>query len=281
MRKFFQYITRTFELTLYISLGLLLFAGIAYAIYYLAKKRLEAKVHRKSERYNGILAINEIYCFSNETNKVFTHSCKRKDQFDGFDAEDYVIGILENDYDWLKIMFEAANGNALLEEEYRKDIEKALDNPQMGHNGLLGKLIRKVETKECESAIIKPQKTVTVSVYNCYTSPKGQNSYENEDVFCGDELWAMYAIAEHQRKFKESAKYQRSLMSDSLRYKILQRDKSTCQLCGATRADGAKLEVDHIIPISKGGKTEPGNLRTLCRECNRGKGDKYEEGMFN
>lgn len=39
-----------------------------------------------------------------------------------------------------------------------------------------------------------------------------------------------------------------------------------------------KLHVDHIMPISKGGKTEPSNLRTLCIDCNLGKGAKIEEG---
>ncbi|WP_294755493.1 HNH endonuclease signature motif containing protein, partial [uncultured Ruminococcus sp.] len=34
------------------------------------------------------------------------------------------------------------------------------------------------------------------------------------------------------------------------------------------------LEVDHIIPIAKGGKTEANNLQTLCWRCNREKGKK-------
>lgn len=69
---------------------------------------------------------------------------------------------------------------------------------------------------------------------------------------------------------------QRRLMTDSLRYDILRRDNFRCQICGATAADGVQLHVDHIFPVSKGGKTEPSNLRTLCDRCNRGKSDKIE-----
>lgn len=69
---------------------------------------------------------------------------------------------------------------------------------------------------------------------------------------------------------------QRRLMTDSLRYDIMRRDGFRCQLCGMTAKDGVKLHVDHVIPVSKGGKTEPSNLRTLCERCNLGKSNKSE-----
>lgn len=75
---------------------------------------------------------------------------------------------------------------------------------------------------------------------------------------------------------KLMAAEQRRLMSASLRYDILVRDGFRCKICGASAQDGVKLHVDHIIPVSKGGKTEKSNLRTLCERCNLGKGDKIE-----
>lgn len=79
-------------------------------------------------------------------------------------------------------------------------------------------------------------------------------------------------LPEHKRFIAE----QRRLMTDSLRYDVMHRDQFRCQLCGATAEDGVKLHVDHILPVSKGGKTELSNLRTLCERCNMGKGSKIE-----
>jgi len=65
-------------------------------------------------------------------------------------------------------------------------------------------------------------------------------------------------------------------ISGSMRFEIFKRDKYKCKICGMSPALNPKiiLHVDHIIPVIKGGKTEPGNLQTLCNECNLGKSDK-------
>ena len=57
-----------------------------------------------------------------------------------------------------------------------------------------------------------------------------------------------------------------------LRFSVLQRDEFCCQYCGRDAKDGAKLHVDHIEPISLGGRAIPDSLITACSECNIGKG---------
>ncbi len=37
-----------------------------------------------------------------------------------------------------------------------------------------------------------------------------------------------------------------------------------------------KLEVDHIMPVSRGGSDDISNLQLLCFECNRGKSDRVD-----
>lgn len=72
------------------------------------------------------------------------------------------------------------------------------------------------------------------------------------------------------------AQTERSKMSASLRYDILERDGFKCNYCGASPEldNDIQLHVDHIIPVSKGGKTEWDNLQVLCQRCNLGKSNK-------
>ena len=61
---------------------------------------------------------------------------------------------------------------------------------------------------------------------------------------------------------------QRKLMTPELRNKIKERDNYTCQICGKYMPDEVGLHIDHIVPISKGGKTVEQNLQVLCDKCN-------------
>jgi hypothetical protein len=56
-------------------------------------------------------------------------------------------------------------------------------------------------------------------------------------------------------------------ISDTVRAAVIVRDGARCRRCRSTR----RLEVDHIIPASRGGTSDEDNLQTLCRRCNRRK----------
>jgi hypothetical protein len=59
----------------------------------------------------------------------------------------------------------------------------------------------------------------------------------------------------------------------SMRFEVFKRDNFTCQYCGRTPQDGAKLVADHKLAVANGGLTEISNLITSCFECNAGKSD--------
>ncbi len=72
-------------------------------------------------------------------------------------------------------------------------------------------------------------------------------------------------------RFKKSAAGQRTLMTAKLRSFIKTRDNHTCRYCSVSLAAEPHLllEVDHIVPVSRGGLSAPDNLQTLCWRCNR------------
>lgn len=47
-----------------------------------------------------------------------------------------------------------------------------------------------------------------------------------------------------------------------------------CAECGVHDTSRVYFQVDHIIPMNKGGKSRPENLQILCRSCNARKSDK-------
>lgn len=63
-------------------------------------------------------------------------------------------------------------------------------------------------------------------------------------------------------------------ISKRRRYAVLARDGFKCQACGRSpQTHDVVLEIDHIIPFSKGGTSDMDNLQSLCESCNRGKTD--------
>jgi hypothetical protein len=67
---------------------------------------------------------------------------------------------------------------------------------------------------------------------------------------------------------------------DRLRLRVLDRDGYRCVLCGRSPATevGVVLHLDHIMPVADGGLTTYENLRTLCQQCNLGRGRDMQLG---
>lgn len=57
-----------------------------------------------------------------------------------------------------------------------------------------------------------------------------------------------------------------------LRFEIFKRDGFTCQYCGRKPPE-VVLNIEHVLPQSRGGDDDSNNLLTSCRECNSGKSD--------
>lgn len=112
-----------------------------------------------------------------------------------------------------------------------------------------------------------------------YTSAGGNTGTSYDVIMDLDNLNRFITYLSEKIKFKKSAAGQRALMTNKLRQAIKERDGYACKYCGASveKEPNLLLEIDHIIPVSKGGMTTEDNLQTLCWRCNRSKGNKTAE----
>ncbi|MFI6427882.1 HNH endonuclease [Promicromonospora sp. NPDC050880] len=109
-----------------------------------------------------------------------------------------------------------------------------------------------------------------------YTSAGGNSGQTATIKLNTPTLEALSATLVEKIRWAKSAAGQRALMTTRLRGQIKERDNHTCLNCRVSLAAEPHLllEVDHIMPVSKGGLSVPENLQTLCWKCNRSKGAK-------
>ena len=65
-------------------------------------------------------------------------------------------------------------------------------------------------------------------------------------------------------------------MREIVRDRILKKYNYKCVECNSIE----NLEVDHIIPLSRGGKDDEINKQVLCRKCNRKKGKSIDYNKY-
>lgn len=120
---------------------------------------------------------------------------------------------------------------------------------------------------------------LTVEYKFQYTSNGGMAQRQFTVPMTEDTITELVHRLQNKLTIQEFAKEQRSLMTNKLRKSIKERDNYTCRYCGNStfKEPNLLLEIDHIIPIAKGGYTTEDNLQTLCWRCNRAKSDKLEK----
>lgn len=66
------------------------------------------------------------------------------------------------------------------------------------------------------------------------------------------------------------ARRKRIVIPPEVRKYVLERDNYRCCSCGKTAGE-VKLQVDHVIPLARGGMDDISNFQTLCQACNQRK----------
>lgn len=158
--------------------------------------------------------------------------------------------------------------------------KKTIINEKIKYNNNLIKprKFERLENNLISSLILKPITEVNIFVTMHYSSPKGRvNLYKRAEFNFNDIKTSLNSLSRSKldKKTRDELNYvERGEVSDSLRYDVFTRDGYKCKICGASANQGVQLHVDHIVPISKGGKSNFNNLQTLCERCNIGKSNK-------
>lgn len=235
------------------------------ASYHDSSKWNYRREHLTDEKY----APNVHYCSrsvcNNAQKKPFEYVCK----YFGIKATEETLSDFEN----ILNNFEAAEeGKKHLQDEKAKILENIQND--------IPKLIKKFSKKKLEQKLGFEEIDMSTAYFPQYVfkyvSSGGNASTQCDVIMDIDNLNRFISFLSEKIKFNKSVAGQRALMTSKLRQHIKERDGFTCKQCGASveKEPNLLLEIDHIVPVSKGGLTTEDNLQTLCWRCNRHKGNK-------
>ena len=269
-------------------LSLAVGVSLIFFFYYQDKKRYE-EVQKMSKKIEALIALNQSTHFHNmescfEINKFYDN----KTNFNKIDPSFLMAADIRENLDFFANFIAKVRENRTkfvdyrkkVDELYRKEFPVNFDSLKMPLS-----VYYKYEEKVFRNMELKPVVDCLYRVNMSYSSPRGQVRLHKDGVFNFDDMFTCFESVSRshldKNTYRKLSNVERGEISDSLRYDILNRDNFTCVICGASARQGVRLHVDHIIPIAKGGKSTPNNLRTLCERCNIGKSDKIENVTKN
>lgn len=254
-----------------------------FLIYRLTQKKYDTFILKNSV---CLQQLNEINC------RYKFYPCKDIDQDYTYDNENFYDIISCEDYLIYQLQFirkdvyeqiSKINSNRQRYLKYLSEISALTDygNFQASIGKLkLNKLVKKekllIEKQTYPTPITQFRLTVTLycSKINGIKYNRKSESFSADDV-----LTLIKRLDRKNGTFYNDrgiwdaiCRVERGKVSNKMRFSIYARDGYRCRICGVSERY-ARLEIDHIIPISKGGKSTYNNLQTLCHNCNAQKGD--------
>ena len=86
-------------------------------------------------------------------------------------------------------------------------------------------------------------------------------------------IWIMLRARSNERLIRPT---DRVAWPKGLKRQLMRRQDNTCVYCGHRRT-APSLDIDHIVPVVRGGSNNISNLQVICRPCNQRKGLQTDE----
>lgn len=266
---------------IFVVVGIL--AAIIFPILYAIKKHKYRKfVLEHSLCLKQLEEINKRYSFYIIPNMDQEHSYDNEDFYNEISCKDYLI------YQLVYIRKKVADAaNATLDNKtmfgkYQQEIKEKCKPGDYDIPVELkdSKFLAKIESKIIAEKTQCPVTEFKLNVELIHTDINGYYRESRSRSFDIEEIRDLIVRIKNQRNgyyldreiWDSICRVERGKVSNKMRFSIYKRDGNRCCKCGSRY----NLEIDHIIPISRGGKSTYDNLQTLCHRCNAEKGSDIE-----
>lgn len=246
-------------------------------------KKYKTFVLEHSNAIKELKQINNHYHFNVIKNYDLENSYDNENYYDVIQTRDYLIYQLVYMKNGVLSAMNDAYGNKIMFDKYKEEVAEKCNLNRFDTDDLLKnkKKLAKTEQKLFSKAIKNPQTFFNITVYLSLTKINGRFVTSKYRTFEPKEIRSLIGKINNRRGdffldneiWNAICRVERGKVTNRLRFAIYARDGYRCRKCGRKTND---LEIDHIIPISKGGKTTYDNLQTLCHRCNKQKGSDIE-----
>ena len=93
------------------------------------------------------------------------------------------------------------------------------------------------------------------------------------EIFADVSIRVMLLTRANERRIRPT---ERVNWPKGLKRRLMRRQDNTCVYCGHRRI-ASSMDIDHIIPVVRGGSNDESNLQVICRRCNQRKGPQTDE----
>ena len=232
-----------------------------------------------SEAVNKLKEINRKYLFLKIYRFEYKNTYDNEDFYQTISCKDYLIYQLQFKQKdaWKEI--NKSRTNRELFEQYTNEI----NNSHLLYGNFIGdaskfkmKKLIKYEKAEVKRITLSPITHFHINVTLIRTLINDRRMESKSKLFSEQEIIDILNKLKNKRGsfylnndiWESICRVERGKVSNKMRFAIYNRDHNRCRICGSRR----NLEIDHIYPIAKGGKSTYDNLQTLCHRSNKKKG---------